>query len=136
MPASLKLKALIALSLMLVSGLVSGVYLNSNFVRNSGAYTPPSFGIENSGYVDGNPVTSITYSLTTTNPNDTVIVYASSPNPHSDDNLNVSDSLGNTWTERFNTSWIGSSGNPVIGQQAEFWTTFNDTVSSDTVTLS
>jgi hypothetical protein len=47
MKTDLKLKALIALALILVSGLASSnVVSNSNVLRVSNAYDPPSFGIE------------------------------------------------------------------------------------------
>jgi hypothetical protein len=47
MKANLKLKALIALAMILVSGLASSnVVSNSNVLRVSNAYDPPSFGIE------------------------------------------------------------------------------------------
>jgi hypothetical protein len=127
MKTDLKLKALIALALILVSGLASSnVVSNSNVLRVSNAYDPPSFGIESSGFTSEQSTTSVTYSLTTINPNDTIIVYLSTPNEKSDDNLNVSDSLGVYWNERFNDSWAD-------GQVAEFWTQFNNTVTSDTL---
>jgi hypothetical protein len=79
------------------------------------------------GFTSEQSTTSVTYSLTTINPNDTIIVYLSTPNEKSDDNLNVSDSLGVYWNERFNDSWND-------GQVAEFWTQFNNTVTADTIT--